>query len=180
GERAVRLASAGITPHRVQLIAERDPLFGLELFAANQDIAQAVPPRLRQDLCLAPNARREGWRSLAELVLSGNEALRTELTLLEFVAKCLAKWPLDGTVEVVTPCDVLIRVDDSDGEKITVAEVDVLASKLSSSGSLYRPPEWCPPKDWWRLQLGYLLRFILSARHDFTKSVRPRDWKEGT
>lgn len=176
--RAVKLVNASLTPHRAQLIAERDPSFGLEIFDINREILRAVSSRIRQDLCLPPNAMREGWKSLAELVLSKKEALRSELPLLEFVEKCLAVWPLDGTVEVITPFDVLIRIDEPNKGKISVSEVKVLRSRVSPSGSLYRPPKWCPQKDWWRLQLGYLLRFILSTRHDFTRSVRASSWKE--
>ncbi|MDP2895231.1 MAG: RNA-directed DNA polymerase [bacterium] len=176
--RAVKLVNASITPRRAQLIAERDPSFGLEIFDTNQEFARLVSPRIRQDLCLRPNVRREGWISLAEFVLSKKEALRSELPLLRFLQKCLAVWPLGGTVEVITPCDVFIRIDEPSAEEIAISEAEVLASKYSPSDSLYRPPKWCPQKDWWRLQLGYLLRFILLARHDFTRAVRPSNWKE--
>jgi hypothetical protein len=37
--------------------------------------------------------------------------------------------------------------------------------------SLYRPPSWCTPDEAWRFQIGYLLRFILTARRDFTATV---------
>jgi hypothetical protein len=43
---------------------------------------------------------------------------------------------------------------------------------------MYCPPAWCPIAERWRFQLGYLLRFILAAREDFTKVVRSPHWKE--
>ncbi len=42
--------------------------------------------------------------------------------------------------------------------------------------SPYQPPPWCPVAEHWRFQLGYLLRFILTRRVDFTKVVRT-SWK---
>jgi hypothetical protein len=162
--RAVKLAKLHLTSKRASLIAERHPAFGLELLNSDKSIARALPLRIRQELCLSPVARRDGWESLAETVLSGGELLRTEPVLLDFAARCLEKWPADGSIDVVTPMDVLLRIQDSNSGKPSLAEVDILPSKLSSRGSLYRPPEWCSPKLRWRLQLGYLLRY-------FTRSV---------
>jgi hypothetical protein len=170
-QRAIKLARAGITGNRASLIVERDPTFGLEILQSNKEVAQAVPPRVRRDLCLTPIARRKGWQSLATIVLGGAEFLRTEPTLLEFAARCLERWPPGGLVEVVTPSDVWLRIDGSPPEKPKLAEAEILPGKTSSKGYLYRPPEWCPLKDRWRLQLGYLLRFVLTAQPDFTRIV---------
>lgn len=171
-----------ITPNRVKLIAECDPSFGWELLSQRLDFLQKIPSRVRHDLCFVQRSKREGWTSLDELVLGGNEVLRNEATLLEFVRKCLKSWPTDEPMDVIAPSDVLVRFDkngsQSGGE--TIAEVDFLRSKVAPAGSLYLPPEWCRPQDKWRLQLGYLLRFILSGQHDFTRAVRLPHWKEGT
>jgi hypothetical protein len=43
---------------------------------------------------------------------------------------------------------------------------------------MYQPPSWCLPDNRWRFSLGYLLRFILSAKPDFTRVVRPLHWKD--
>jgi hypothetical protein len=45
---------------------------------------------------------------------------------------------------------------------------------------MYRAPIWCPADERWRFQLGYLLRFILMAKQDFTRLVRPAQWRENT
>lgn len=45
--------------------------------------------------------------------------------------------------------------------------------------SIYTAPSWAPESQRWRFQLGYLLRFILTARIDFSLPVRPPSWKEG-
>jgi hypothetical protein len=44
--------------------------------------------------------------------------------------------------------------------------------------SIYTPPDWVAKGQEWRFQLGYLLRYILTARVDFTVAVRPVSWKE--
>lgn len=169
--RAVKLASVGISPHRAQLIAERDPSFAFELLASNEIMINTLPQRIRQDLCLDRKAAQEGWTTLAELVLGGAETLRHELPLLRFAKEFLAKLPTDKAFEAVTPCDVSVRLTGDSQVKSVRIEVDIQRNKLSSIGSLYRPPPWCPERDRWRLQLGYLLHFVLSARHDFTRSV---------
>jgi hypothetical protein len=175
-DRAVGLVNAHLTPHKAQLIAERDPSFALELFASNQNLVQGVAPRIRYDLCLGPHQNRAGWTSLAELVLAHSEALRNELAILQFMTRFLDLMPFDGGVEAITPGEVLVRFG-SDGFP---ADVDIVPNKQpSADGSLYQPPPWCQQRDRWRHQLGYLLRFILSAQQDFTKSVRPAHWKEG-
>lgn len=177
-EHAVRLANASITANRLKLIMERDPSFGLEILDTNKDIVHAMPSRIRQDLCLLPEERHKEWTSLAEFVLSRKDLLRSEPPLLNFVLKCLVEWPLSRSADVITPCDILMRVDDRDPINVTITEINIIPNKLSPEGSLYKPPEWCPTEEKWRLQLGYILRFILSAQHDFTKSVRTRSWRE--
>ncbi len=47
------------------------------------------------------------------------------------------------------------------------------------SGSVYEPPSWCKGDERWRIQLGFLLRFVLSGQPDFTRPVRRASWKEG-
>src|SRR3546814_13453656 len=44
---------------------------------------------------------------------------------------------------------------------------------------MYTAPSWAPESQRLRFQLGYLLRFILTARIDFSLPVRPPSWKEG-
>lgn len=175
-EHAVKQTNAHITPHRAQLITERDPSFALELMTDNSDATPAITPRHRYDLCLGPHQSRDGWLSLGELVLTRNEALRNELAILQFTVKFLGRLAIVGMLEAITPGEVLVRFE-SDG---SLAELDIVPNKqLSSSGSLYQPPSWSEPGSRWRHQLGYLLRFILSAQQDFTKTVLPTHWKEG-
>jgi hypothetical protein len=174
-QRALALVSTKLTPHRAQLIAERDPSFALEILVAHQDVVSEMVARVRYDLCLGSYPKRDGWVSLAALVSSRPDLLRNELELLKFVLEVLEAMSSEEPVEVITPMEVLIRLDNDSVDEIAFAS----NKQLSPDGSLYRPPTWCLPRNRWRLQIGYLLRFILSAKPDFTRSIRRAHWKEG-
>jgi hypothetical protein len=179
-ETAVDLAFQGITRLRLEQIAERDPSFALEILNSRSDLVTDVSPRRRDDLCLGTAGQSDGWVSLAKEVLQGepNGLLRNELAILRFALKFLDSIPETGVVEAITPVDVLLKVGDPEKGFSEEDEVKVVPSHVAPEGSLYRPPSWCLPEKRWRFQLGYLLRFILAARPDFTRRVRPHHWKE--
>lgn len=176
-EKAVLLASKGITPSRLEGIFERDPSFVLEILDAQPILASSLSARMRDDLSLDPRASHDRWLSLAKLVLldGPNNLLRNEPAILGFASKFLSQLTnLRGT-EAITPSDVLVEVDEKTGELLAIK---IKQSRVSPMGSMYRPPSWCPDHERWRFQLGYILRFILAARSDFTRIVRPSPWKE--
>lgn len=179
---AIRLATRGINTRRLEQIAERDPSFALEIIASMPDLAENISPRLRDDLCLNPSVAGDGWASLAEVVLQNrpNGPLRNEITLLSFALEFLKKWPAVQETESITPFDVLIKIPPMDDKIHEIDEIRIVPSRVSPAGSMYRPPRWCLADERWRFQLGYLIRFILSAREDFTIPVRAPHWKEGT
>ena len=182
-EAAVRLAKRGITGKRLDLIAETDPSFALEILESRPDLTEAMSPRVRDDLCLDRRAERNGWVSLTHVVLESgpNGPLRNELTLLRFAHKFLEAWPAARGTEAIAPSDVLVKLQPpaAEGTIWEVDEVKIEPSPAAPVGSMYRPPSWCSPGERWRFHLGYLLRFILAAQPDFTKIVRPPHWKEG-
>ncbi|PKN28138.1 MAG: hypothetical protein CVU65_00220 [Deltaproteobacteria bacterium HGW-Deltaproteobacteria-22] len=179
-ETAIELVRDGVTSSRLEQIGERDPSFALEILESRPDLAASVTPRLRDDLCLRLRAGAESGMSLAEIVLQGtpNGSLRNELAVLRFASKFLKALPEAAMDDVITPEDVRIRVQDSAKGLSEKDTVSVASSRVTPAGSMYRPPRWCPADKRWRFQLGYLLRFILTARQDFTKIVRPPSWKE--
>lgn len=180
-EKAVELARSGITSHRLEQIAERDPSFALEILESRPDLSGAVSPRLRDDLCLIRSADNNGWLSLAATVLQSapNGLLRNELGILRFALKFLGALPGIGEVEAITPGDVELQLQNAEAGLSEQDEVRVVPSRVAPARSMYRPPPWCPADERWRFQLGYLLRFILTARQDFTKVVRSPHWREG-
>ena len=179
-EAAIDLVRGGVTSSRLEQIGERDPSFALEILESRPDLASGVTPRLRDDLCLRLRAGHESGMSLAEIVLQGtpNGSLRNELAVLRFASKFLKALPETAMDDVITPEDVRIRIQDSAKGLSEEDTVSVASSRVTPAGSMYRPPPWCATDERWRFQLGYLLRFILTARQDFTKVVRPPSWKE--
>ncbi|WP_395118297.1 hypothetical protein ACFCQI_15830 [Rhodanobacter sp. FW102-FHT14D06] len=173
---ATALALQELGTRGLAQIAERDPGFALELIEENPSLAETVSPRLRDDLCLQRRQNLDEIPSLADLVLgqSQNGLLRNELTLLSFAAGFLATLRQIPEIEAITPGDVRVVLSD-DG---LVARVKIVSSRVAADGSIYCPPTWCPIDQRWRFQLGFLLRFILTAREDFTRVVQEAHWKE--
>jgi len=178
--RAVSLISDNITINRLRLIAQRDPSFALEILEVRPEFSEALPPRIRHDLCLSPMTVPEGWQSLAQQTVASGEVLRNEPTLLRFAAAFLDIISKDNTPEVITPCDILLKVPVEEvTSTATSRDVTIIPPRVSPTGSMYEAPGWCPPKDIWRFQLGYILRFVLTKQADFTRRVRPLHWREG-
>lgn len=180
--RAVGLTRPGLTPARKRELADREPSFLLELLESETGALRLddLPARVREDLC------RGSWRfdgdrdTLATAVLDAHPtgSLRNELALLRFAIAFLEQWRQQNPLpEVITPVQVHLKLSDEHG----VAKIDdlrIVGSRADASGSLYAVPPWCEPDERWRFQLGFLLRFILSGQPDFTRPVRPADWKD--
>ena len=106
--------------------------------------------------------------------------LRNELTLLRFAERFLQQWRSTARdVEVITPHQVYVDLDhDSRSDTAHVKSVTIADSRLQNDRSIYGIPAWCPDEERWRLQLGYLLRFVLAGRVDYTRPVRADSWRE--
>lgn len=82
-------------------------------------------------------------------------------------------WPEAAETQAITPVNILLALLSRTPTIVEVIDLKIIQSRVTSLHSMYRPPNWCAPEDRWRLQLGYLLRFILAGTHDFTQVVRP-------
>jgi len=176
-ERATSLACVGISSSRLEEIADRDPSFASEILESRTDLLLNISARLRDDLSIDWREDGEGWLSLSKVVIQNGRfnPLRNEISILQFASKFLRALDEARTVEVVTPSDVYLKIDESNGH---LQEVKIKPSRVSAKGSIYQAPRWCSTEHRWRFQLGYLLRFVLTGKSDFTKSVRPSSWKE--
>lgn len=181
---AIKLAAENLTSRRLEQIAERDPDYAVELIEVEPRFSREVSARVRDDLCLIDEFEKAGKLPLSHIVLrkSQREAMRNELTLVSFAARFLeAAIAAKGSLGVVCPADVWVELDEtSDGAVAQVSAVEIAQSRVSEAGSMYLWPAWCGDVDRWRFQLGYLLRFILSARADFTRTAHQSRWREGT
>ena len=180
--RALELTRHGLTPSRMRQLARRDPTFLLELVNAETDSAldNDLPARVREDLCLVSGDSDSD--TLAAVVLNkyphGFGPLRNELSLLYFAKAFLDQWrEQELPLRVITPEQVGLELGEG-GEISTVKDLRILGSLVDHSGSLYDPPSWCKDTELWRVQLGFLLRFILSRQPDFTRPVSPESWIE--
>ncbi|WP_248360534.1 RNA-directed DNA polymerase [Anaeromyxobacter oryzae] len=150
-------------------IAKRDPSLALEVVNARQELTKALPPHVREDLCLAARPRVRGKRTLASVVLDyGAEGpLRNELSMLLFAAGFLKALQADGSSAPVRPGDVYLPTVGE--EPWNASGVEISTERTPGNPSLYDPPGWCPADEQWRFRLGYLLRFILTVERDFTR-----------
>ena len=183
--RAGRSLAAGVASQvdirRLTLIAETDPSLALELLAERPELEPDLPRYLARDLSL-PSARLPQGATLADMVLSGTREnpLRDELALLRFALKFLDILKR-GQSGAITPSDLSLTFPQGNLEP-PQARAGAYQLRLLRRGrarkSVYEPPSWCPSDERWRFQLGYLMRFILTAQEDFTQPVRKTDWQE--
>ena len=171
---------------RMKKIAEREPSFALELFNAGIDseIISDLPERIYQDLCLV--SKNSEKKTLSNEILDQTPliiSLRNELSLLYFTEAFLEKWLKQSPASrVITPEQITLKLEKNADNRID--EMEVLGLDITpeneddSSTSIYSLPSWCDDGDQWRIQLGFLLRFILSRHPDFTRHVRPTHWTE--
>ena len=169
-------------------IGVRDLSFLDEILGARSDLENEVEDWLRLQLGRGPQdvvgsfAASPTERSVASWVqadaLTG--PLRNELTLLRFATKFLEEWRIiGGNIKVITPNQVRVELTSRLGQGIQdVNTVTIAESTVANDKSLYGIPGWCPTGESWRLQLGYLLRFILSGRPDYTRPILAPTWRE--
>lgn len=183
-DQALALTNSGLNAERAQQIAQRDPSFFLEIISAEAGAARFdvndLSPRIREDLCLNLEHSGGDRETLANVVLDRGlrSPLRNELSLLHFAESFLEQWQAqESPPEAITPAQIELELIEETGIT-TIGNLRILKSQAQSPRSMYKAPAWCKPKERWRFQLGFLLRFILSGQADFTRFVRPPSWKE--
>ena len=181
-KRAVELTRPGLDPERKRQLALKDPSFLLELIDTEPEphVFHDLPAQIREDLCLAPEGSGADHYTLDKVVLNTHPSgsLRNELSLLRFARAFLEQWKQhEFPPDVIKPAQVALRLDQ-DQTVADVKSLEILTSQTDATGSLYEVAAWCPAAGRWRFQLGFLLRFILSERPDFTRPVRRTSWKE--
>lgn len=179
-ENAVRLARARLDAGRLEQIARRDPSFALEIINSKPGLSRKLSLATRNDLCLNPSSAHDEWQPLPHFVLKEKPdcPLRNEFTLLSFAWRFLGQLAKLWHVGAIPPSAVFLKLSDLTGPLSEVSEVRIVSGKAATASTMYRPPGWVSHNERWRFHLGFLLRFILSARQDFTQFVRPAHWRE--
>ena len=179
-EKTVELVRWGLTEDRKNEIANMDPSFALELRDVDLNFDEGLTAGVKEGLCIETSAPSSDLTNLAELIMcQGPEnTLRNELSILRFAAAFLKQLrPLRETQhEIIPPGRVRLELE-RDGNIDKVTKLEVSERLVPTASKLYTPPDWCEPSDRWRFQLGFLLRFILTRRPDFTAFVGPEYWK---
>ncbi|MBI2796660.1 MAG: hypothetical protein HYX65_08160 [Gemmatimonadetes bacterium] len=172
----------GLTAAQLEAVARKDPAFGLELLAARPELAEKLSRGLRQDLCLPAKEASPIDHTLASLVLSPalQSPLRSELAALRFAKAFLLALGRTERITAIAPGSVRVTFSDDVSSSASSGTMDVSIDGESDEGSMYCPPPWCPSGEAWRFQLGYLLRFVLTANPDFTRATERAGWKDGT
>lgn len=176
---AIDLVGRALTPGRFAEVAARDIEFARDLFRV-VDNQLTVGPGIADDLGIAEWSNAPGMQSLQAYVHEKGplNPLRNEIGVLSFAEKFLEAVEGEGIPEIVTPSTIQIAVD-SVGNYGRVNQIVFRSAQTTRAyTSIYTAPSWAPQSQRWRFQLGYLLRFILTARVDFSLPVRRASWKE--
>ncbi|GGD22255.1 RNA-directed DNA polymerase [Aureimonas glaciei] len=178
---ALALVAPQLNDLRLAQIAMRDPAFAAEIVIADVRNDLSLPSHIADDLCLGRRLQKPDFKSLSDVVLMETESpLRNEIGIASFLcALTKALSTLSEPIDVLTPMNVLLKTSVKRGFTV-VEEVELASSERNhDEQSIYRPPSWADSKNRWRFQVGYLLRFILTGRRDFTEIVRPPSWRDG-
>ncbi len=177
GKELADLIRPVLTSPRKAEIAKRDPDFVLELSVGDEGFFEGLPDPIRESLCRGSDQTTGERISLAKAVLDSESQsrywLRNELTILEFSLALLKKLQEGQDCEspmTIVPGKVLIR-QKTNGEFADIDCVEASTPQTDGLGTLYQPPYWCHSNEHWRFQLGFLLRFILTGREDFTSAI---------
>lgn len=170
-----------LNARRANLIAKLDPDFGSEMAEIIPSISSLFYGNTKSSLGYKKSKEHKNEVQLSEYVLSREtkEVLRNEYSLLQFTQAFLKEFNEKGSFDHISPADVYVTFENTRSLRAVISSVRIARSGKSKD-SLYSPPSWCLEEERWRFQLGYILRFILSGRRDFTKPARATHWKEFT
>lgn len=178
-KRAVNLVGPMLTTARFTEVVARDIEFALDLYRA-VDLKPDLPAGIVDDLGVAEWTFDGEMHCLQTFVQDKGplNPLRNEIGVLSFANKFIEHLKQGNVPEVVTPSTTQIKVRQV-GAYAQVENVVFRSAQVTPSyRSIYVVPSWAPKNQRWRFQLGFLLRFILTARIDFSLPVRSASWKE--
>ncbi|WP_420137531.1 RNA-directed DNA polymerase [Sphingomonas sp.] len=159
-------------------IAARDLEFARELYSVKQNLV-GESLALSVDLGTGSWTHSEDTSILKDLVgIRGiQNVLRNEIGVLSFSVAYLREAAREKLPDVITPSSVQLRLDPW-REFALVSGISFNAVPLGAGyRSIYAPPSWAGDEAW-RFKLGFLLRYILTGKVDFSKTVRSPGWRE--
>lgn len=177
---ATKLTRRFLTARVMGRIASRDPGFAIELHEAGVKQSRGLSAQAKRNLCIDRGTAKKRTPTLASMVLDGGPLgpLRNELAVARFASLFLDSLISRPHAGIVTPQQVRLNAYKPHESAAWPSTVLIEDAEPLTGTSLYSPPSWCPPSEHWRFQLGFLLRFILTARPDFARVVRAENWRE--
>ncbi|WP_282093641.1 RNA-directed DNA polymerase [Epibacterium ulvae] len=175
----LELVREAVTTKRHLEIAKRDLEFANELTNDETQVF-SVHSSVQSDIGIASNGSASAAESLHSLVMSGGQLnrLRNEIGVLTFAKQFLELEAKSSLPDVIPPSKVTIKTEAA-GNYDAVTSISLEPGAFSSNyKSIYTVPSWVKPEQRWRFQLGYLLRFILTAHVDFGLPVQRTSWRE--
>jgi hypothetical protein len=164
---------------------EVDEVVFSEIARRDAGFAAELRPPLRRagddaDSIFALTPKRDRWVPLSEIFEEEHRLdLRHEVGVISLLAALAEMRLVHDLPDAILPSMVEIKTTKSSdhdrvtGIRLAPAPTDGTALLLP----LYQVPAWCPPKERWRFQFGYLARFLLTGQLDFTHVPR-KSWRE--
>lgn len=176
---AADLIRISLNPERFTAIASRDLEFARELWQiAPPNVLQNGP--LANDLGAVEWTNAEGMNFLRDIVRNGGDlnSLRNEIGVLSFAVSFLEHVISTALPSVITPSSLQIRHRMERGY-MHVTHVAIQSVEVGPAyRSIYTPPNWVPVEHRWRFQLGFLIRYILTGKVDFSAVVKTGSWRD--
>lgn len=97
--------------------------------------------------------------------------LRNEVQLLEF---CML-WLRKHSKREISPARIKVNFKPTGHEG--ARQEFTIAVATGAANPMFASPDWCPREEKWRIELGLLLRFILTGKSDPTRPVRNPSWR---
>lgn len=177
-DKAIELVSTNLSPSRFTAIASRDLEFARDLYPVmRQPLSQ--DSALADDLAATDWSTAPGMEFLSKIVSAGGEQnpLRNDIGILSFAAEFLKQVTASPLPPVITPTNLQLRYELRGNYAFVQAMSFQSLRRGPSYRSIYTPPSWVSADQVWKFQLGFLVRYILSARVDFSTAVHPESWR---
>lgn len=169
---ATRLIVPQLTNERIASLAELAPSVAEELLVNNSRLRRLTDKAILNRLSLpqrqpSPNATESDLPLVSES-RRWNCRLRNELSLVRFALEWLEQREQSG--RLLSPAIMKVSFTSGDAGRVAFGK--------PLKNSLFEAPTWCPIKDRWRFELGFVLRFIITGQSDPTETLRHPSWRE--
>ncbi|MBP7509512.1 MAG: RNA-directed DNA polymerase [Prolixibacteraceae bacterium] len=151
-----------LTKNVINEIVQRNPSFGIELL---KEISQSKDMEGFSKIYDSLNNASES--SLYNLVVNDKSFIVDEKSLINFSLLFLGEYqkiPI-ANCKSIPPTAIEVEMEK---DKPDFGKVSININQCNIEGSLYDPPSWVSKTYYWRYNLGYLIRFLLTRNYDYS------------